>query len=125
MIEDDDELEVTKPDGQTASPSEILRAIEEVARAKDHEMSCPVLDCSGKIEAQAKFWMGITPDGRPFLDAIGWMETGYLDCSIGGRDHVPDSLTEQLDATLLAYCANAENMLGASKGEDAMPRAAG
>jgi hypothetical protein len=120
-----DDFEIRKADGTTPTGEELARALMEAGNAKEHEMSCPKIDCSGKVEARAPFWLGVTPEGMPFLDAIGWRESGVIACSHGGEEHIPASLRDQLDDTLMAYCSAAETKLGAAKGEDVLPRNGG
>ena len=84
-------------------------------------LPCPEPDCGGKIEARAPFWIEIAPDGRAYLGAIGWHESGSFNCSEGGEEHVTQKLMDRLEPLVSEYCAEAETILGASMGEDDMP----
>jgi hypothetical protein len=119
----DDGFEIRKPDGTPASIEDIAQAMHNASSATEDTMSCPVTDCSGKIEAQASFWMEIHPDGTPYLAGIGWTEGGVIECSHGGREHVSQELRRRLEPTFAQFCIVAENKLGAEKGEDRLPKA--
>lgn len=118
----DNSFEIRKPDGTPATAEEIAQAMHAASSATDDTMSCPVTDCSGKVEAQASFWMEIHPDGKPYLAGIGWTEGGSIECSHGGSEHISQELKMRLDPTFFQFCAVAENALGASKGEDTLPK---
>jgi len=109
-------MEIINPEGNRPTPQEL------VSRAGEDNMSCPVDGCSGKIEARAPFWIEISPDGRPYLAAIGWFEDGQIECSHGGSAHISLELTKRLEPIFLEYCSAVETILGAEKAEDNMPK---
>ena len=121
MTDDNARFEISKPDGSKPTVEDLAKAMHDASAATEETMSCPVTDCSGKIEAHAPLWLEVAPDGRPYLAAIGWMEAGVVTCSHGGTAHVSLELTRSLGAAFQQYCAVAEKTLGATKGEDDLP----
>jgi len=120
-MKDDDIINITGLDGEQPTPEDVARAMEETARVKDHEMSCPELDCSGRIEASCQIWFNLSAEGVPYVHGIGWFEGGTITCSLGGDAHVPMTLERQVWETLSQLCASLEKKLGSQTQEDLLP----
>ena len=113
----------THPDwtGTPATSLDLLVALHQTGRARDHEMTCPRTGCDGRVEAGCGIWFTLGSDGFPHLHGIGWFEGGTVTCSLDGRGHIPRGLRRQIDATLSRYCAQLETELGANCPEARLP----
>jgi hypothetical protein len=117
----EDRMEFETPEGKAPTVEELMQAISEGARAKPHEMDCPVIDCSGRIEAGCSIWFNISAEGLPYVHGIGWFEGGKFFCSEGGAEHVPFEYERRLWATVSEFCASLEKQLGSQTQEDELP----